>query len=173
MRAVSAAPARMRGTAGDSKDRGSYGRVAKIFVDPNTNEVYLADGYLNKRVAVLDGETGMMKRYWGAYANTPDDSDLGPFDPDAPPPQQFGNPVHCADLSHDGLLYVCDRSNNRIQVFTKERRVREGGVHPETARVRVGLGRRPSRRIRSRGSSTWPIRRTRRCTSCCVRRSRN
>ncbi len=106
--------------AGNSNDRGSYGRVAKIFVDPNTNEVYLADGYLNKRVAVLDGETGMMKRYWGAYANTPDDSDLGPFDPDAPPPQQFGNPVHCADLSHDGLVYVCDRPNNRIQVFTRE-----------------------------------------------------
>ncbi len=106
--------------AGNSNDRGSYGRVAKIFVDPNTNEVYLADGYLNKRVAVLDGETGMMKRYWGAYANTPDDSNLGPFDPDAPPPQQFGNPVHCADLAHDGLVYVCDRPNNRIQVFTKE-----------------------------------------------------
>ena len=62
----------------------------------------------------------MMKRYWGAYANTPDDRDLGPFDPDAPPPQQFGNPVHCADLAHDGLVYVCDRPNNRIQVFTKE-----------------------------------------------------
>ena len=106
--------------AGNSNDRGSYGRVAKIFVDPNTNEVYLADGYLNKRVAVLDGETGMMKRYWGAYANTPDDRDLGPFDPEAPPPQQFGNPVHCADLAHDGLVYVCDRPNNRIQVFTKE-----------------------------------------------------
>ncbi len=106
--------------AGNSNDRGSYGRVAKIFVDPNTNEVYLADGYLNKRVAVLDGETGVMKRYWGAYANTPDDSNLGPFDPNAPPPQQFGNPVHCADLSHDGLVYVCDRPNNRIQVFTKE-----------------------------------------------------
>ena len=105
---------------GNSNDRGSYGRVAKIFVDPNTNEVYLADGYLNKRVAVLDGETGMMKRYWGAYANTPDDRDLGPFDPEAPPPQQFGNPVHCADLAHDGLVYVCDRPNNRIQVFTKE-----------------------------------------------------
>ncbi len=105
---------------GNSNDPGSFGRVAKIFVDPNTNEVYLADGYLNKRVAVLDGETGMMKRYWGAYANTPDDSDLGPFDPDAPPPQQFGNPVHCADLAHDGFVYVCDRPNNRIQVFTKE-----------------------------------------------------
>ena len=105
---------------GDSNDRGSYGRVAKIFVDANTNEAYLADGYLNKRVAVLDAETGMMKRYWGAYGNTPDDTDLGPFDPNAPPPQQFGNPVHCADLAHDGLLYVCDRPNNRIQVFTKD-----------------------------------------------------
>ena len=120
MRVVSAVPAGMPTYAGNSNDRGSYGRVAKIFVDPNTNEVYLADGYLNKRVAVLDGETGMMKRYWGAYANTPDDRDLGPFDPDAPPPQQFGNPVHCADLAHDGLVYVCDRPNNRIQVFTKE-----------------------------------------------------
>ena len=104
----------------DSNDRESYGRVAKIFVDANTNEAYLADGYFNKRVAVIDGETGMMKRYWGAYGNTPDDSDLGPFDPDAAPPQQFDNPVHCADLAHDGLLYVCDRPNNRIQVFTKE-----------------------------------------------------
>ena len=105
--------------ARDSNDRESFGRVAKIFVDPTTNEAYLADGYFNKRVAVIDGETGMMKRHWGAYGNTPDDSDLGPFDPDAPPPQQFGNPVHCADLAHDGLVYVCDRPNNRIQVFTK------------------------------------------------------
>ena len=104
----------------DSNDPESFGRVAKIFVDPMTNEAYLADGYFNKRVAVIDGETGVMKRHWGAYGNRPDDSDLGPFDPDAAPPQQFGNPVHCADLAHDGLVYVCDRPNNRIQVFTKE-----------------------------------------------------
>jgi hypothetical protein len=105
---------------GDSNDTESYGRVAKIFVDANTNEAYLADGYLNKRVAVLDGETGMMKRYWGAYANRPDDSDSARFDPDAAPPQQFGTPVHCADLANDGLVYVCDRPQNRIQVFTRE-----------------------------------------------------
>ena len=106
--------------AGGSNDPENYGRVAKIFVDPNTNEVYLADGYLNKRVAVLDGETGVMKRHWGAYGNTPDDSPAARYDLDAAPSQQFGTPVHCADLSNDGLVYVCDRPQNRIQVFTPE-----------------------------------------------------
>ena len=91
--------------------------MAKIFVDGNANEAYLADGYLNKRVAVIDADTGEFKRYWGAYGNEPDDSDLGPYDPDAPPAKQFRNPVHCAEPSHDRLVYVCDRVNDRIQVF--------------------------------------------------------
>ena len=95
-------------------------RVAKIFVDPRDNEAYIADGYLNKRVAVLDADTGKMKRYWGAYGNKPDDRNLGPYNPDAPPAQQFRNPVHCADVSNDNLVYVCDRVNTRLQVFTKE-----------------------------------------------------
>ncbi|MBM3751485.1 MAG: hypothetical protein FJW21_09975 [Acidimicrobiia bacterium] len=106
-------------TAG-SNDTTNFGRVAKIFVDPGANEAYLADGYLNKRVAVIDADTGTFKRYWGAYGNKPDDTNLGPFDPDLPPVQQFRTPVHCSDLSVDGLLYVCDRPNNRIQVFTRE-----------------------------------------------------
>ena len=88
--------------------------------DPKTNETYVADGYLNKRVAVLDAETGKMKRYWGAYGNKPDDKDLGPYDPKAPPAQQFRNPVHCVERSNDGIVYVCDRVNNRIQLFTPE-----------------------------------------------------
>ena len=113
--------------AGNSHDVQSFGRVAKIFVDPAANEAYLADGYLNKRVAVVDAETGALKRYWGAYGNRPDDADLGPYDPNAPPASQFRNPVHCADLSSDGLVYVCDRVNNRIQVFQKDGRfVKEG-----------------------------------------------
>ena len=58
-----------------------------------------------------------MKRYWGAYGNKPDDSVLGPYDPNAPPAKQFRNPVHCAMLSNDGLVYVCDRQGDRIQVF--------------------------------------------------------
>lgn len=102
---------------GGSHDPANFGRVAKIFVDPKTTEAYVADGYLNKRVAVLDGKTGQMKRYWGAYGNKPDDGDLGSYNPEAPPAKQFRNPVHCADLSKDGFLYVCDRVNDRIQVF--------------------------------------------------------
>jgi len=90
---------------------------AKTFVDPKTNELYVADGYGNHRVIVFDAETGKYKRHWGAYGKKPDDTDMGNYKPDAPPPQQFRNPVHCAELSHDNLLYVCDRVNDRIQVF--------------------------------------------------------
>jgi len=106
--------------AGGSNDPISFGRVAKIFVDPRQNEAYLADGYLNKRVAVIDADTGTLKRYWGAYGNRPDDTNLGPYNPTAPPAQQFRNPVHCADMSMDRLIYVCDRQNNRLQVFTPD-----------------------------------------------------
>jgi DNA-binding beta-propeller fold protein YncE len=103
-------------TAG-SNDPDNFGRVAKITVDAKQNEAYIADGYLNHRVAVLDAASGKMKRYWGAYGAKPDDTPLGPYDPAAPPAKQFRNPVHCADLSVDQLLYVCDRVNNRLQVF--------------------------------------------------------
>ena len=90
---------------------------AKTFVDPKTNELYVADGYGNHRVIVFDAETGKYKRHWGAYGHKPDDTDMGNYNPNAPPPQQFRNPVHCAELSHDNMLYVCDRVNDRIQVF--------------------------------------------------------
>jgi DNA-binding beta-propeller fold protein YncE len=90
---------------------------AKTFIDKQTNEVYVADGYGNHRVIVYDADTGKYKRHWGAYGHVPDDTDQGNYNPDAPPPQQFRNPVHCADLSVDRLLYVCDRVNDRIQVF--------------------------------------------------------
>jgi DNA-binding beta-propeller fold protein YncE len=119
--------------AGNSHDAVSFGRVAKIFIDPRANEAYLADGYLNKRVAVIDADTGEFKRYWGAYGNEPDDADLGRYRPDAPPAQQFRNPVHCADLSNDGFLYVCDRASDRIQVFrTDGTFVKEAFVARET-----------------------------------------
>jgi DNA-binding beta-propeller fold protein YncE len=100
-----------------SNDLENFGRVAKIWVDPQTNEAYIADGYLNKRVAVIDADTGKMKRLWGAYGNKPDDTNLGPYDPKAPLAQQFRNPVHCVERTNDGLVYVCDRANDRIQVF--------------------------------------------------------
>jgi hypothetical protein len=106
-----------QGKSGGSNDTENFGRVAKIFVDPKTNEAYIADGYGNKRVAVIDADTGKFKRYWGAYGHKPDDTPLGRYDPNAPIAQQFRNPVHCADLSNDGFLYVCDRQNDRLQVF--------------------------------------------------------
>jgi DNA-binding beta-propeller fold protein YncE len=108
------------GFVGGSNDQESFGRVAKIFVDPKENEAYIADGYLNKRVAVIDADTGRMKRYWGAYGNKPDDTPMPPYNPAAPPAQQFYNPVHCADMSVDRLIYVCDRVGDRLQVFTPE-----------------------------------------------------
>ena len=105
---------------GGSNDPNNFGRVAKIFVDQKANEAYISDGYLNKRVAVLDADTGAMKRWWGAYGNKPDDTPLPAYDPAAPPAQQFRNPVHCADMSADRLLYVCDRVADRLQVFTPD-----------------------------------------------------
>jgi DNA-binding beta-propeller fold protein YncE len=108
------------GANAGSNDMTNFGRVAKIFIDPKANEAYVADGYLNKRVAVLDADSGKIKRYWGAYGKKPDDAPLGNYSPDAPPPPQFRNPVHCAMLSVDGLVYVCDRQNDRIQVFRQD-----------------------------------------------------
>jgi len=101
----------------DSHSRESFGSVAEIAFDTDANEAYVADGYRNKRVAVLDMDSGELKRYWGAYGNVPDDTNLGPFTPGEEPAQQFRNPVHCAEPSTDGYVYVCDRVNNRLQVF--------------------------------------------------------
>ena len=119
------------GTASTSTQR--FGGVAKIAFDVGANEAYVADGYRNKRVAVIDMNDGTIKRYWGAYGNEPKDSSLGPYDPDAPPAPQFRNPVHCAEPSHDGLIYVCDRQNNRIQVFRADGGfVKEAFIAPRT-----------------------------------------
>ena len=103
-----------------SNDMWAFNKVAKISLDEGTNEAYVADGYGNHRVAVIDMDTGKIKRYWGAYANKPDDTNLGNYNPDAPVAKQFRNPVHCAVPSKDGFVYVCDRPNDRIQVFTKD-----------------------------------------------------
>jgi DNA-binding beta-propeller fold protein YncE len=104
----------------NSRSTAHFGRVAKISFDPAAREAYVADGYLHKRVAVLDMNTGAVKRFWGAYGNVPSDSNIGPYDPGAPLAQQFRNPVHCAEPTTDGFVYVCDRPNDRIQVFRKD-----------------------------------------------------
>jgi DNA-binding beta-propeller fold protein YncE len=121
----------------DSSRTDILGRPAGIDVDPEAHEVYIADGYMNKRVIVYDSETGAFKRLWGAYGNKPNDVDPGPYNPAAPPDQQFRNPVHCVHLSRDGLVYVCDRVNDRMQVFTKQGQfVKEFSLRTQT----LGMG---------------------------------
>jgi len=116
-----------------SNDREHFWRVAEVTIDEETNEAYVADGYGNRRIAVLDASTGEFIRHWGAYGNVPDDAPLPPYSPDDPPAQQFRSPVHCAQISHDGLVYVCDRAGDRIQVFQRDGTyVTEGFVAPET-----------------------------------------
>lgn len=107
-------------TSPNSNSTEFFGRPAKISFDAEAEEAYVADGYLNRRVAVLDMNSGDIKRFWGAYGNTPSDENPGPYDPDAPLIDQFRTPVHCAEPTADGHVYVCDRPNNRIQVFTKD-----------------------------------------------------
>ena len=105
-------------TAG-SHDPELLGGPAGIWVDSNTNEVFIADGYRNRRVIVFDGDTGVPLRQWGAYGENPvDDYDFGDRDPAGPPPRQFST-VHGITRSSDGLIYVADRRGNRIQVFNR------------------------------------------------------
>jgi DNA-binding beta-propeller fold protein YncE len=116
----------------DSNSTTHFNMVAEIAIDPIANEAYIADGYGNKRVAVVDVSTGAFKRYWGAYGNRPSD-DRVTYSPDEPLPQQFVGPVHCAEPSHDGLIYVCDRGADRIQVFRPDGTfVKEAQVAPMT-----------------------------------------
>ena len=103
--------------AANSSDPDAFGRVAKVFYDAPANEAYIADGYLNHRVAVIDADSGKMKRFWGAYGSKPDDASLGDYDPKASAAKSFRNPVHCVMVSTDRLVYVCDRVNDRLQVF--------------------------------------------------------
>jgi DNA-binding beta-propeller fold protein YncE len=108
------------GKAGASKgsnDPDNLKGPAQMFIDAKTNEVYVADGYGNHRVVVYDADTGKYKRHWGAYGNKPSDQEFGRYDPNGPAPQQFRNPVHCVQISVDNILYVCDRANDRIQLF--------------------------------------------------------
>jgi DNA-binding beta-propeller fold protein YncE len=104
----------------NSADTTELGRPAGLEVDEAAHEVYISDGYLNKRVVVLDSETLAFKRMWGAYGNVPDDTDPGPYKPTPTPDRQFRSPVHCVHISNDGLVYVCDRLNDRVQIFTKQ-----------------------------------------------------
>jgi DNA-binding beta-propeller fold protein YncE len=123
-------------STGGSNSKGQLGRPAHMVTDDAVGELYVADGYLNRRVAVFDVKTGAYKRHWGAYGTRePTDEKLPPYVPVAITQlsKSFSNPVHCVRLSRDGLVYVCDRANDRIQVFQKDGTfVKEFQVEPET-----------------------------------------
>jgi len=104
-------------TSGGSNDTENLNQPAGIAVYAKTNEVFVADGYKNRRVIVFDADTGAYKRHWGAYGNTPDDAAPNKLTPEGPGPQQF-NLLHGIRISRDGIVYVADRSNNRLQGFT-------------------------------------------------------
>lgn len=108
------------GQGNDSNSTVRMGSPADIAVDTAAKEVFVADGYANRRIVVFDSETGAYKRHWGAYGNRPSDAKTPPYDPAKAPPQQFGNPVHCVRIAEDGLVYVCDRTNDRVQIFRKD-----------------------------------------------------
>jgi len=120
------------GKAGPRKgdqDTTQLGQPADIWIDPETNEAYIADGYGNHRVIVFDAATGAYKRHWGAYGKTPPEEKevtshepggASGYDPKATPFGMFRNPVHCVKIANDGLVYVCDRVNDRMQVFRKD-----------------------------------------------------
>jgi hypothetical protein len=133
--------------SGGNKDTTSVNKPADAYVYAKTKEVFVADGYGNRRVIVFDAETGAFKRMWGAFGNVPEDAPARgggapapaapprggggapgaapgagrgaapPLETEGPGPQQFGSPVHSVKISNDGLLYVADRSNRRVQVF--------------------------------------------------------
>jgi len=128
-------------------DTNMLGQPAGIAVDDAAHEVYIADGYLNNRIVVYDSDTGKFKRGWGAYGialdkvvnapeppPTPSYMPEGPaYVPGEPPEKQFRTPVHCVRISVDGTVYVCDRRNDRIQVFTKQGKfLKEILLHRET-----------------------------------------
>ncbi|MFZ3343018.1 MAG: hypothetical protein WA213_19210, partial [Terriglobales bacterium] len=128
-----------------SNDTENFWQPTKIFEDPTANEVYISDGYGNHRVIVFDEDTGKYKRHWGAYGHRPTDEKTPPYDPaavedqssasrDAGSLKNFSTP-HCVMVSNDGLVYVCDRVNDRIQVFHKDGTfVKEVFIEPETRR---------------------------------------
>jgi DNA-binding beta-propeller fold protein YncE len=108
-----------KGVTQNSMAQDQFFQVAETFFHAPANEVYVSDGYGNRRVAIIDADSGKMKRFWGAYGRPPDDkasAAQGPYDPTVTY-QHYRGPVHCAKVSVDGLVYVCDRTSNRVQVF--------------------------------------------------------
>jgi hypothetical protein len=139
------------GVKANSNDLANVSRAASLAVLGKTNEVFVADGYGNRRVIVFDSETGKYKRHWGAYGKKPDDTAANQRTLTGPGTPQF-NTVHGIAISTDDLVYVADRANNRVQVFKLDGTfVKEGYVDRAAkgtgAAYGVALSRDPQQRF--------------------------
>jgi DNA-binding beta-propeller fold protein YncE len=143
-----------RSTSMGSKDPKSVNKPGDLFVSAKTNELYVADGYGNRRVIVFDADTGKFKRMWGAFGKPPEDDATsggrgasgGPLasadaaegrggaaagagggrgaapalDTEGEGSPMFASPVHGVTVSNDDIVYVVDRSNRRVQLFSPD-----------------------------------------------------
>jgi DNA-binding beta-propeller fold protein YncE len=139
------------GVEADSNDTTHVSRAAGVAVYPKMNELFVADGYGNRRVIVFDADTGAYKRHWGAYGNRPDDGASRARQATGPGPQQFNTP-HGIAIADDGTVYVADRANNRVQAFTLDGKfVKEGYNRRESqgtgSAFGVALSRDPQQRF--------------------------
>ena len=128
------------GSGVDSNSTEHVSRAAGIFVYDKTNEVFVADGYGNRRVVVFDADTGKYKRHWGAYGNRPDDKAPKARQTSGPGSLQFNTP-HGIAVSNDGIVYVSDRANNRVQTFKLDGTfIREGFVKRDSHGTGTAFG---------------------------------
>ena len=180
------------GRKGQSKgntDTENVNMAADTFVHSPTNELFVADGYGNRRIIVFDADTGAFKRMWGAFGNepldkvpppakVPEDQRIPAREATGPGPDQFITPVHAARVSKDGLVYVSDRGGKRVQVFTLDGQIRDAGVHRPLLRG-AALRQRADRRqhrLLARSGAALPVRRrraARRGCGCSIARRSN
>ena len=124
------------GAPGGNDSTTALNRPAGVAVDTAANEVYVADGFVNRRIVVFDATTGAYKRHWGGSGEKPADGDLPAYDPSGAPIAQFRS-VGCVEIAKDRTIYVCDRGNNRVQAFDRNGKLLRQGV---VAKGTLGTG---------------------------------